>query len=103
MFSDPVEDMRKIEFMSFYRAIDKSMAIPGIHLYEIAIPPEEDVGGGESDALIAVDKSMVVGKGFHQRGGFFFDGIVVADLRTKNGGLYSALITDTMEAAEHFD
>ena len=103
MFSNPVEDVRKIEFMPRYRAIDKSMAIRGIHFYEIAISPEKDVGCGESDALIAVNKSMVVGKGLHQRGGFFFDGIVIADLRPKNRGLYSSLVTDTMKTAEHFD
>ena len=46
---------------------------------------------------------MVITEGLHQRGAFFFDGIVIADLRTKNGGLHSALVSDAMETAEHFD
>jgi hypothetical protein len=31
----------------------------------------------------------------------FFDGVVIAGLWTKNGGLNRALIADTMETAEH--
>jgi hypothetical protein len=103
MLPKPVEDVRKTEFMALHRASDKSIAIQSINFYEKAIPPEQHVCGGESDALIAVNESMVVSKGFHQSGGFFFDGIVIADLRTKNGGLYGTLIADTMEAAKHFD
>ena len=65
--------------------------------------PQKDVGGGESDALIAVEEAVVVAERLHQRSRFFFDGVVIAGLRTKNGGLNSALIADTMETAEHLD
>jgi hypothetical protein len=33
----------------------------------------------------------------------FFDGVVIASLRTKNGGLNGALIPDTMATAEYLD
>ena len=64
---------------------------------------QENIGGGESDALIAVEEAVVVAERLHQRGRFFFDGVVIAGLRTKNGGLNSALIADTLATAEHLD
>jgi len=103
MFSNQVEDVREIEFVPLYRAIDKSIAVRRIHLDEKAIASEKDIGGGESHALVAVNKAAVTAKGFHQGSGFFFEGIVVADLGTKNSSLYGTLLTDSMEAAEHFD
>jgi len=60
-----------------------------------AVASQEDIGGGESDALIAVEEAVVVTGRPHQRGRFFFDGFVIANLRAKNGGLNSALIADT--------
>jgi hypothetical protein len=53
--------------------------------------------------LLPVEESVVIRERLHQRGRFFFDGVVIASLRTKNGGLNSALIPDTMEAAEYLD
>jgi hypothetical protein len=46
---------------------------------------------------------VVVAERLHQRSRFFFDGVVIAGLRTENGGLNGALIADTMETAEHLD
>ena len=60
-------------------------------------------GGSLGDPLIAVKEAVVIAERFHQRGRFFFDGIVIADLWTKNGGLDSAFIADAMETAEHLD
>ena len=103
MLTDPVENLSKAEFVPLHRAIDECVSIPGLDLDVKAVPPQEDIGGSESDALITVEEAMVVAERLHQRGSFFFDGIVVADLRTKNGGLNSALIADTMATAEHLD
>src|SRR6202040_4201846 len=61
------------------------------------------IGGSESDALIAVEEAVVFAERLHQSSRFFLDGVVIAGLRTKNGGLNSALIADTMETAEHID
>jgi hypothetical protein len=103
VLTDPVEDLGKAEFVPLHRAIDECVSIQGFDLDVKAVPPQEDIGGSESDALITVEEAMVVAERLHQRGSFFFDGIVIADLRTKNGGLNSALIADTMETAEHLD
>jgi len=96
VLTDPVEDLGKAEFVPLHRAIDECVSIQGFDLDVKAVPPQEDIGGSESDALITVEEAMVVAERLHQRGSFFFDGIVIADLRTKNGGLNSALIADTM-------
>jgi hypothetical protein len=103
VLTDPVENLGKAEFVALHRAIDECVSIQGFDLDVKAVPPQEDIGGSESDALITVEEAMVVAERLHQRGRFFFDGIVVADLRTKNGGLNSALIAHTMETAEHLD
>jgi hypothetical protein len=63
----------------------------------------KDVGSSEGDPLVAVEEAVVISRRFHQRGRFFFEGTVVSGLRTKNGGLDSALIADTQEAPEDFD
>ena len=103
VLTDPVEDLGKAEFVPLHRAIDKCVSIQGFDLDVKAVPPQEDIGGRESDALITVEEAMVVAERLHQRGSFFFDGMVIADLRAKNGGLNSALIADTMETAEHLN
>ena len=95
--------MRKAEFVPFHRAHDERVSIRAFDLDVKAVAPQEDIGGGEGDALIAVEEAVVVSKRLHQRSRFFFDGVVISGLRTKNGGLDSALVADTMETAEHFD
>jgi hypothetical protein len=103
VLTDPVDDLSKVEFAPLHRAIDESVSLWGFDLDVKAIPPQEDIGGSERDALVTAEEAMVVAERFHQGRRFFFDGIVIADLRTKNGGLNSALIADTMETAEHLD
>jgi hypothetical protein len=103
VLTDPVEDLGKAEFVPIHRTHDERVSVQGIDFDVKAVPPQEDVGGGESDALIAVEETVVVGKRLHHRRRFFFDGVVIADLRTKNGGLNSALIADTMQTTEQID
>ncbi len=79
------------------------MSLNALDLDVEAITPQKDVGGGEGDALIAVEEAVVVAERLHERGRFFFEGIVIADLRTKNGGLNQASMSYAMETAEQLD
>jgi len=103
VLTDPVEDLGKAEFVPVHRAGDERVSVQAFDLDVKAVASQEDIGGGESDALIAVEEAMVVAERLHQRGRFFLDGVVIADLGAKNGGLNSALIADTRETAEHLD
>ena len=103
MLTDPFEDLGKTEFVSVHRAIDERISVQAFDLDGKAVAPQEDIGGGESDALISVEEAVIVGERLHQRGRFFFDGVVIAGLRSENGGLNRPLIADAMETAEHLD
>jgi hypothetical protein len=52
------------------------------HVNIKAIAAKKDGGGGECDPLVAVEKAVVIGESLHQRGSFF-DGVVIARLRTE--------------------
>jgi hypothetical protein len=103
VLTNPVEDLSEVEFVSIQGAVDECVTFLSFDLNEKAIAPQEDIGGGESDALIAVEEAVIVAEGLHQRGRFFFEGVVIADLRTKHGRLNSALIAETMDTAEYLE
>jgi hypothetical protein len=103
VLTDPIEDLGKAEFVPLHRAVDECVCVQALDLDVKAVASQEDIGGGESDALVAVDEAVIVAERLHQRSRFFFDGVVIAGLRTKNGGLNSSLVADTMETAEHLD
>jgi hypothetical protein len=58
---------------------------------------------GESDTLVAVEKGMIVGERFHQRGCFLGDSVVIPDLWAENGGFEEPLISESMSPAVVFD
>ena len=99
MLTNPVEDLRKAEFVSVHRSEDKRVPVQAFDLNVKAIASQKHIGGSESDALIVVEEAVVVAKRLHQSSRFFLDGVVIAGLRTKNGGLNHALVADTMETA----
>ena len=103
VLTDPVEDLGKAEFVPVHRAIDERISVQALDLDGKAVAPQEDIGGGESDAPITIEEAVVIAERLHQRGRFFFDGVVIAGLRTENGGLNRPLIADAMETAEHLD
>src|SRR5450759_3944740 len=103
VLTDPAEDLGKAEFVPLHRANDKRVSVQALDLDVKAVAPQENIGGDESDAFVAVQEAVVVGERFHQRGRFFFDGVVIAGLRTENGGLNRALIADTLKTAEQLD
>ncbi len=49
------------------------MSVQAFDLDVKAVAPQEDVGGGESDALISVEEAVAVAERLNQRGRFFFD------------------------------
>ena len=101
VLTDPVEDLGKAEFVPVHRAGDERVSVQAFDLDVKAVASQEDIGGGESDALIAVEEAVVDTEQLHQCGRFFLEGVVIADLRTEHGGLNRALIADAMETAEH--
>src|SRR5436305_5084835 len=88
----PIENLWEAKFVALHRAIDKGMCLCPTDLNVKTIAPQKDVGGGKSDALIAIQKAMVISQRLHQGRRFVLDGVVVSDLRTKNRGLDSALV-----------
>jgi hypothetical protein len=103
MLTDPIEDLGKAKFMPLHRADDERVRVRGFDLDVEAIAAQENIGCGESDALIAVEETMVVSERLHQGGRFFFYGVVIPGLRTEYGGLNSSLVADTMETSEQLD
>ena len=73
MVTDPVEDLGEAEFVPLHRADDERMPFKAFDLDVKAVAPQEDVGGGESDALISVEEAVAVAERLNQRGRFFFD------------------------------
>ena len=103
VLTDPVEDLGKAEFVPVHRADDERVSLKALDLDVKAVASQEDIGGGESDALIAVEEAVIVAERLHQRSRFFFDGVVIAGLRTENSGLNRGLIANTVDAAKQFD
>jgi len=101
--TDPRKDLGKAKFVLLHRAIYEHVTIQSFYLDIKAVPAQEDIGCGKSDALIVVEEAVVVAKRLHQRCRFFVEGIVMASLRTKDSGLNSTLIADTMKTAEQLD
>src|ERR1700723_2903071 len=77
VLTDPVEDLGKAEFVPVDRAVDERVSIQALDLDVKAVASQEDIGGGESDALIAVEEAVIVAERLHQRSRFFFDGVVI--------------------------
>jgi hypothetical protein len=103
--ANPVKDLAKSKFTPLYGAADERVSLSAFDINVEAVAPKEDIGGGECDAFIASDEAeaVVVAERFHQGGCFFFDGIVIPGLRTKNSGLNRAFIADTMYTAKQLD
>jgi len=103
VLTNPFENLYKAKFVPFHRADDEGVSIQTFDIDVKTVAPQEDIGRGECDALITVEEAVVVTERLHKRGRFFFTGVVIADLRTKNCGLNSALVADAMETAEQLD
>ena len=66
MLPYPVEDLGKAELVpvhraSIYRADDERVYVQAFDLDEKAVAPQEDIGGGESDAPTAVEEAEAGG------------------------------------------
>ena len=66
MLPYPVEDLGKAEFVPvhrapIYRTNDEGVSVQAFDLDVKAVAPQEDIGGGESDALIAVEEAEAGG------------------------------------------
>ena len=103
MSTDPVEDFGETKNLLGERAVDEIVPFHTTHIDVETASAEKDVSGGESDSLVAVEESVIIGKGFHQRSCLFLDRVVIAGLRTEDGGLHFAFVADAVQAAEHLD
>ena len=57
MLTDPVEDLGEAEFVPVHRADYECVSVQAFDLDEKAVAPQEDIGGGESDAPTAVEEA----------------------------------------------
>ena len=64
MRTDPVKNLDKTEFVPVHGTGDERVSVRAADLDVIAVTPEEDIGGGESDALIAAHETVVVAERF---------------------------------------
>ena len=62
------------------------------HLQKESIHAEENVCERERDSLVPVNKSVVIGKGFHERRGFLCQIAVVSNLGAKERGLETSSV-----------
>ena len=60
VLTNPVEDLRKAEFLPLHRASDERVSFHGFNLEVETVPPEEYICGGESDAFVAVEEAVIV-------------------------------------------
>lgn len=56
MRADPVEDLGKAKFVPVHRAIDERVSVQAFDFDIEAVAPQENVGPGESNALVTVRK-----------------------------------------------
>lgn len=103
MFADPIEDLREAKLLFLHGSHNELVSLLSGDVQVKAVAPEKDVGSGKGDALVSIDEAVIIGQGLHQCGSFFFDGIVVANLRTKNRGLHCVRVANAVMAAEHLD
>jgi hypothetical protein len=69
---DPREDWGKPEFVPVHRAADEFVSGRALDFKVETVTPQEDIDGGESDALVAIKKSVIVVERLHQRGRLLF-------------------------------
>ena len=75
MLTEPVKDLGKAEFVPVDRAVDERVSVHAFDLNVKAMASQEDVGGGESDALIAIHDTsdMIPIKGIRTHAGRLFN------------------------------
>ncbi len=85
MSREPFADLPDAEFPLADRLRDESMSGEWFELKIESIDTEKRVCDGETDSLVAVQESMIIGQGFHQRCCFMNQVVVVSILRAVNG------------------
>lgn len=103
VLTDPVEDFGKAEFASIHRAVDELVTFWAADIDVKTIATQENIRCGEGYALVSIDEPVIISERLHQSCGLFLNGVVIAELGSKNGGLDCVLVTDTVEASESFD
>src|SRR5580693_1540785 len=85
--ANPVENASEPELAAIHGAVDKLVSFFCRYLDVETVAPQEDVGRGEGDALVAVEEAVIVAQRLHQRRRFFLQRVVIAGLGTENRGL----------------
>ena len=106
--SNPFTDLRQAKLAAVHCSPDKAAInelVPSFRIdFDVEpIASQEDISGGEGDPLVAVEKAVIVAERLHQRGRFFFEGVVIADLGAENGGLNRILVANPVPSAEPVD
>jgi hypothetical protein len=69
---DPIEDLPEPQFVPIYEAVDELEPFLARDVDVKTIATQEDIGGGESDALVAVKEAVIIAERLLQRRRFFF-------------------------------
>ena len=56
----PIEDLGETELLPAYRAVDKCVSVQTFDFNIKAVAPQKYISGRECDALVAVEKPVVV-------------------------------------------
>jgi len=79
------------------------VSLYGFRTHEETIHAKKSISRGKTCPFIPIDETVVVSKRFHQGCGFLDEIVVIACLRTKNGGFQAPLVEEAGCAAEFFD
>jgi len=95
----PLVKQRKAEFARFHGPYYELIGFPAAYIQIKSAQQKKCVHRGEPHTLVAVEEGVIVDERLEQRCGFFAQIVVVASLRTKDGGLQRALIAQAVDAA----
>src|ERR1700677_2168155 len=103
MTAQPGDNPVEAELVCFVESGNKRVDFLGVRGEVRAVDGEKSIGRRESRPLVAVDKRMVLGKAFPQRGGLLNKVGVITGLRPIKGSFQQALIPDALGAAVAFN
>src|SRR6185369_1906474 len=99
----PWLDRRDVEAPRFQQADHPLVDRHRLRADPPSIHAKEDIGGRESDSLVAVDERVIHRKALEERRGFPQDVVVVPALRPEQGRLQRSAVTEAMGPAEALD
>lgn len=103
MSRKPFSDLAYSEFSLGDGLGDEFVSRDSLQFEIQSVDTKKSIGGSQADSLVAIEKSMIVGKRFHERRCFVDEVVVVAILRAENGCLKKTLIPNSVNTPEFVD